>query len=312
MDSKTSAFLKRTRAVGSRIGNTPLLELQISEFKKNVRLFGKAEWTNPGGSVKDRPAYHMVLGGFESGQFLPDKVLLDATSGNTGIAYAMLGAAIGFKVKLVLPENVSQERKHILNAYGAEVIYSDPNMSSDGAILETKRLYAQDPEKYFFPDQYNNPLNWQAHYHSTAVEIWKQTEGHVTHFVSGLGTSGTCMGVGRRLKEFNPKIQIIAVEPDSAFHGLEGLKRMDASIVPGIYEKSFPDQHRDVLTEDAYRAVFHLASTEGLLVGISSGAAYHAAIKVCEEIEEGMVILVFPDNADKYLSDKFWSCKPWH
>jgi cysteine synthase B len=311
MTVKTKSLLERTLDIGCRIGNTPLLELLVPGFKKNVKLFTKAEWTNPGGSVKDRPAYQMVLGGIESGQFRLGKVLLDATSGNTGIAYAMLGAAIGFKVKLVVPENVSMERKRILSAYGAEVVYSDPNMSSDGAIIEAKRLYEKDPEKYFFADQYNNPHNWQAHYHSTAVEIWKQTEGRVTHFLSGLGTSGTCMGTGRRLKEFNPKIQVIAVEPDSPFHGLEGLKRMDSSIVPGIYDKNFPDQHRSVLTEDAYRAVFHLASTEGLLVGISSGAVYHAALQLCEELDESIVVIIFPDNADKYLSEKFWSGS-WH
>jgi cysteine synthase B len=311
MNLDTKPLLERARQVGLRIGNTPLIQLHVPGFEKKVTLFGKAEWTNPGGSVKDRPAYHMVLGGIESGQLTPDKVLLDATSGNTGIAYAMLGAAIGFKVKLVVPENVSVERKHILSAYGAEVVYSDPGLSSDGAILEAKRLHALAPDKYFFPDQYNNPRNWQAHFQTTAVEIWKQTEGRVTHFISGLGTSGTCMGTGKRLKEFNPKIQVIAVEPDSPFHGLEGLKRMDASIVPGIYDKNFPDRHVDVLTEDAYRSVFRLAKTEGLLVGISSGAAYHAALQVCEEIEEGAVVVVFPDNADKYLSDEFWN-GPWH
>ncbi len=311
MDLDAKPLLERAREVGLRIGNTPLLQLHVPGFEKGVKLFGKAEWTNPGGSVKDRPAYHMVLGGLESGQLTTDKVLIDATSGNTGIAYAMLGAAIGFKVLLVVPENVSVERKHILKAYGAEVIYSDPGLSSDGAILEAKRLYALAPDKYFFPDQYNNPRNWQAHYQTTAVEIWKQTEGRVTHFISGLGTSGTCMGTGKRLKEFNPKVQVIAVEPDSPFHGLEGLKRMDASIVPGIYDRKFPDRHLDVLTEDAYRGVFRLAKTEGILVGISSGAAYHAALQICEEIQEGVVVAVFPDNADKYLSDEFWN-GPWH
>lgn len=301
-------FYTNAIRVQNRIGNTPLLDLKNPlANNQEVKIYAKAEWVNPGGSVKDRPAFNMVFEGIKSGQLTSDKFLLDATSGNTGIAYAMLGAAIGFKVLLAVPENVSPERKHILKAYGADVIYTDPAMSSDGAIIKAKELYRKNPEKYFFPDQYNNDHNWKAHFNNTAKEIWEQTNGNVTHIIAGLGTSGTCMGTGRGLKKYNNQVQVVAVQPDSPFHGLEGMKRMDSSIVPGFYHKDFPDIHLEIQTEEAYNQVNYLAKKEGLLVGISAGAIFQGAIEIAKTIQEGSIVCVFPDSADKYLSENFWS-----
>jgi cysteine synthase B len=290
------------------IGNTPLLHLcAVSQDLGNVELLAKAEWFNPGGSVKDRAALHMVTQAQRSGRLRPGVTLLDATSGNTGIAYGMIGAARGFPVKLCMPANASEERKRILRAYGVDVVLTSPFEGSDGAIREARRLYAEEPDRYFYCDQYNNDDNWRAHYHTTAVEIWEQTGGRITHFVAGLGTSGTFVGVTRRLKEFNPHIRCISFQPADAFHGLEGLKHMATAIVPGIYDPELADEDRGIETEDAYEMVRQLARTEGLLVGVSSGAALACARQVARELSRGVVVTLFPDSADKYLSDRLWT-----
>lgn len=293
------------------VGNTPLLHLKnISREAPGVGLYAKAEWFNPGGSVKDRPALYMVLAAEREGLLTPEKILLDATSGNTGIAYAMLGAARGFRVKLCMPSNASPERKRILRAYGAELVLTNPMEGSDGAIREARRLYAERPDLYFYCDQYSNPNNWKAHYHTTAVEIWEQTAGRVTHFIAGLGTSGTFIGTSRRLKEFNPAIRCISFQPDEPFHGLEGMKHMASAIVPAIYDPDVADEDRAVSTEMAYEMVRRLAREEGLLVGVSAGAAVACALEVARELSatgrDGVVVTVLPDNADKYLSERFW------
>lgn len=298
----------------SLIGNTPLLRLtKVEELlgKRGVEIYAKAEWFNPGGSVKDRPALWMILDGERKGLLTPDKTILDSTSGNTGIAYALIGAVKGYRVKLVVPSNASEERKRILLAYGAEVVYSDPLKGSDGAIELAHQIYEENPEAYFMPDQYNNPANPQAHYETTGVEIWEQTKGRITHFVAGIGTSGTLMGTGRRLREFNPDVKIIAVEPDSGFHGIEGLKHMETAIKPGIYDPQFHDAKIPVSTEEAYEAVRWLARECGLLVGPSSGAALVGAIEVAKRLKEGVIVTVFPDSGDRYLSYQLWeSPKP--
>ena len=289
------------------VGNTPLVKLRhLTSHLSGVEIYAKAEWFNPGGSVKDRPALNIILEGERSGQLTPDKILLDATSGNTGIAYAWLGAARGYKVRLALPQNASEERKRILRSYGAELVLTSPLEGSDGAIREARRLYAESPDLYFYADQYNNPANWEAHYHTTAVEIWQQTSGRITHFIAGLGTSGTFMGTSRRLKEFNPNIKVISFQPDSPFHGLEGLKHMETAIVPGIYDASRADEAYEIGTELAHEYARQLGKREGLLVGVSAGAALACALKVAREIESGVIVTVFPDGGDKYLSERFW------
>jgi cysteine synthase B len=289
------------------IGNTPLLELSsISREVPGVRILGKAEWYNPGGSVKDRPALWMIRDGEKSGELGPGKVILDATSGNTGIAYAWIGASLGYRVKLCMPKNASEERKKILRAYGVEVVLTDPGEGSDGAIREARRLYAEDPERYFYPDQYKNPANPRAHYESTAPEIWEQTDGEITHFVAGLGTSGTFVGTATRLREYNPEIKVVSFEPDSPFHGLEGMKHMASAIVPEIYDPTIADQNLGTPTEDAYDMVKRLAREEGILVGISAGAAVATSLRVAWELESGVVVTVLCDSADKYLSESFW------
>jgi cysteine synthase B len=289
------------------VGNTPLLRLRnLVASKPAVEIYVKAEWFNPGGSVKDRPALSMILDGEQRGLLTPGKIILDATSGNTGIAYAWIGAARGYGVKLALPQNASEERKRILRAYGADLFLTNPLEGSDGAIREARRLYSENPELYFYPDQYNNPANWKAHYETTALEIWEQTSGRVTHFVAGLGTSGTFVGTARRLKELNPEIELISFQPDSPFHGLEGLKHMETAIVPGIYDRSLADRNYEISTEDAHEFARRLGKREGLLVGVSSGAALACALKVAETIEEGVIVTLFPDGGDKYLSDRFW------
>jgi cysteine synthase B len=299
--------LPRGLTLLDRIGHTPLLRLDRSSqwLGEKVRIMAKAEFMNPGGSVKDRAAKNMVLEAIQSGQLTKDKILLDSTSGNTGIAYAMIGAALGYRVQLVMPENVSN-KKRIIEAYGAQVVYTDPLEGSDGALLEAKRMYDANPTKYFLPDQYNNDNNWKAHYATTAEEIWQQTEGRVTHFVAGIGTSGTLMGVGRRLKELNPCIQIIAVEPDSSMHGLEGLKHMESSIIPGIYDPTVHDRKISVFTEDAYEMCCRLAREEGILVGYSSGAAFQGAVDVAQGLSEGLVVTIFPDGGERYIQTRFW------
>jgi cysteine synthase B len=289
------------------VGNTPLLELPaIAAEVPGVRIFGKAEWYNPGGSVKDRPALWMIRDGERSGTLTPEKTILDATSGNTGIAYAWIGAALGYRVKLCMPKNASEERKKILRAYGVDFVLTDPGEGSDGAIREARRLYADEPDRYFYPDQYSNPANPRAHYESTAPEIWEQTNGEVTHFVAGLGTSGTFVGTATRLKEYNPEIEVISFEPDSPFHGLEGMKHMESAIVPAVYDPTIADANLATPTEQAYEMVKRVAREEGILIGISAGAAVATALRVAQEIDTGTVITVLCDGADKYLSESFW------
>jgi S-sulfo-L-cysteine synthase (O-acetyl-L-serine-dependent) len=290
------------------IGRTPLVRLRLFERETpGVELYAKAEWQNPGGSVKDRAAARMILEGEASGRLTHDKTILDATSGNTGIAYAMVGAARGYKVKLCVPENASPERKLILRALGAELVLTNPLESTDGAIREARRLVASDPDRYFYPDQYNNDGNWRAHYDTTAPEIIEQTGGRITHFVAGLGTSGTFVGTARRLKKFNPAIKVISFQPDSPFHGLEGLKHMESAIVPGIFDPTLADEDLRIGTERAYRMVRRLARQEGLLAGISSGAAVAAMLDVAQRVTEGIVVTIFPDGAEKYLTESFWT-----
>jgi S-sulfo-L-cysteine synthase (O-acetyl-L-serine-dependent) len=292
-----------------RIGNTPLLRLgRLTSHLPGIALLGKAEWANPGGSVKDRAASGIVAAAQAQG-LLSGKHLLDATSGNTGIAYAMLGAAGGFPVTLCMPSNVSSERKRILAAYGANIVWTDPADGSDGAIMKAREL-AQDKDRYYYADQYANQANWKAHYHGTANEIWRQTEGRITHFVAGLGTSGTFMGTTRRLKELNPAIQCIAMQPDSPFHGLEGLKYMATAIVPPIYDARVADRQVVQSTEGAYAMAKHLGRSEGLLVGVSAAAAVAASHRIGEELagagKEAVIVTILCDSADKYLSERFW------
>jgi cysteine synthase B len=288
------------------IGNTPLVDLSGLTGRPGVRLYAKAELANPGGSVKDRPALAMVMDALRRGLFTKGRRLLDATSGNTGIAYAMIGAALSFPVTLCLPDSASPERKRILRAYGAELRITDPLAGSDGAILEARRLVAVEPERWAYLDQYSNPENWRAHYRTTGPEIWEQTAGTITHFVTGLGTSGTFMGVGRFLRETNPAVRLVSMEPDSPFHGLEGMKHMATAIVPPIYDSRLADEARELPTERAYAMVKRLAREAGLLVGVSSGANVAAALDVAAGLEKGVVVTVLCDSADKYLSDRFW------
>lgn len=295
--------------VTERIGNTPLISLGrlTGSLNPGVKVLAKAEWCNPGGSVKDRAALNMIREGELSGRLAPGKVILDATSGNTGIAYAMIAAVRGYSVRLCMAGNVSPERKKILQAYGAELVFTDPGEGSDGAIRKARALYTEAPDLYFYPDQYNSDANWQAHYRTTGLEIYSQTGGTVTHFVAGLGTTGTFMGAGRRLKTLNPAIEIISFQPDDGFHGLEGLKHMATAIRPGIYDPTLADRDLRVSTEEAYAMVRRLAREEGLLVGISSGAAAAVALRVAHGLKNGVVVTVFPDSGDKYLSHRFWS-----
>jgi cysteine synthase B len=289
------------------IGRTPLIRLpRIEQDVPGVALYAKAEWQNPGGSVKDRPAWRMIQEGVRSGALAPDKRILDATSGNTGIAYAMIGASLGYGVTLCVPENVTPERKRILRAYGAELIFTDPMESSDGAIRRVREIYAAEPDRYFYPDQYNNEFNWRAHYETTGPEIIEQTSGTVTHFVAGLGTSGTFIGVGRCLREFRRSIVLASVQPDSPLHGLEGLKHMDSAIVPGIYDPSLADIDIGVSTEDAYAMTRRLAAEEGLLVGISSGANLIGALQLARTVGSGTFVVIFCDGGERYLSEHFW------
>jgi cysteine synthase B len=297
-----------------RIGNTPLIRLdRLTAHLPGIQLLGKAEWANPGGSVKDRAASAIVLDAQRKGQLIPGKALLDATSGNTGIAYAMLGAAQGFPVVLCMPSNVSPERKNILAAYGAKIVWTDPADGSDGAIRMARKLAAEQPEKFFYADQYGNDNNWLAHYHGTANEIWQQTEGRVTHFITGLGTSGTFMGTTRRLRELNPAIQCISMQPDSPFNGFEGLKHMATAIVPPIYDPTLADRNIDMPTERAYIMAKRLGKRQGLLVGVSAAGAVAASLDIAEEEaragREAVIVTILCDSADKYLSERFWTEK---
>ncbi|MGE3178130.1 MAG: PLP-dependent cysteine synthase family protein [Vicinamibacterales bacterium] len=296
------------QSVVDLIGRTPLVRLRHFERETpGVELYAKAEWQNPGGSVKDRAAARMIADGEASGRLRPGLTIVDATSGNTGIAYAMVGAAKGYKVKLCLPDNASPERKQILRAFGVELVLTDPLEGTDGAIREVRRMVEADPDRYFYPDQYSNDSNWRAHFETTGPEILEQTGGRITHFVAGLGTSGTFMGTGRALRKHNPNIRLISFQPDSPFHGLEGLKHMATAMVPKIYDPSLADEDLGVSSEDAYMLVRRLAREEGLLVGISSGAALAAALMVARKLDQGVVVTVFPDGAEKYLSESFWT-----
>jgi S-sulfo-L-cysteine synthase (O-acetyl-L-serine-dependent) len=299
----------RAHSVLELIGNTPLLEIaRVTEglLRPGVRIFAKLEGFNPGGSVKDRAARKMLEVGLKRGELRPGKVIIDSTSGNTGIALAMVGAALGYPVEIVMASNVSRERKKIIEAFGAKPIYSDPLEGSDGAIEMCRKIIAENPGRYFKPDQYNNEANPLAHFETTGPEIWRQTNEAVTHFVAGLGTGGTVMGTGRYLKSRNPAVRVIGVEPDDAMHGLEGLKHMASSIVPGIYHAEELDEKIQVSTEDAYEMVYALGQIEGVLVGQSSGAAMMAALRVARSLREGCVVTVFADFGDKYLSTNLW------
>jgi len=292
-----------------RIGNTPLLRFgRVTAELNGVQVLAKAEWHNPGGSIKARAASNIVSEGLAAGKLGQGKILLDSTSGNTGIAYAMLGAAYGIPVTLCMPSNVSAERKRILRAYGAQIVYTDPGEGSDGAIRKAREMAAENPERYYYADQYSNPANWQAHYRNgTADEIWRQTEGRVTHFVSMLGTSGTFVGTSRRLKELDRGLQCISLQPDSPFHGIEGAKHMETSIVPKIYDPTVADGELAINTEEAHAMCRRLAVEEGLLVGISAAAALVGALQVARSAAPGSVIVtIFPDSGDKYLSEQFW------
>jgi cysteine synthase B len=315
MDLKTSAetriFAPVAEGLESLVGNTPLLPLRrFAGLPPGVQVYAKAEWFNPGGSVKDRPALNIIQKALAEGQLSGERRLLDSTSGNMGIAYATFCAALDIPVTLAIPGNASPERLAILRSLGAELLLTDPLEGSDGAILVARRLAAEQPERYFYADQYNNPANWQAHYLSTGPEIWAQTAGQVTHFVAGLGTTGTITGVAHFLREANSGIEIVAVQPDSGFHGLEGLKHMPSALRPGIFDPDLPDRTIEISTEEAQTMVLRLARREGLFVGVSSGAAALAALQVASRLAHGVVVTLFPDAGYKYLSERFWQAQP--
>jgi cysteine synthase B len=304
------AVFKSGETLLEHIGNTPLLRLaRIGRDFPNVEFLAKAEWFNPGGSVKDRPALSMIQAGLASGALRPGKTIIDATSGNTGIAYAMIGAALGYPVALCLPDSASAERKRILTALGAKLVITPGDLATDGAIRKVQEIVAAEPAKYFYPDQYSNPANWRVHYRTTANEIWRQTDGRMTHFVAGLGTSGTFMGVTRRLKELDPQIRCVSLQPDASFHGLEGWKHMATAIRPAIYDETLADANLEVSTEEAYVLVKRLAREEGLLISPSAAAALSGCFQVAKSIPPGqraVIITVFADSASKYLSERFW------
>ena len=306
--SSSTARASTAAALVDNIGQTPLLRLDrvAADLSDAVTVYAKAEHLNPGGSVKDRPALRMIEAGLDSGAFRRDQTLIDATSGNTGIAYAMIGAAKGLDVTLALPENASEERKKVLRAYGAELILTDPMAGTDGAQERVKDIVAANPDRYFYPDQYNNDANWQAHYDGTGAEILEQTDDGVTHFVAGLGTTGTFMGVSRRLKAYDDTIQCVSFEPDTALHALEGLKHMETALVPGIYDRGLADAHRSCSTETAHAMTRRLAREEGLLVGPSAGANVAVALEVARSLDAGTVVTILCDSGSRYLSDDFW------
>ena len=306
-EDRLELLVRDRNSILGYIGNTPLLRLRKIQHEANVEIYAKAEWFNPGGSIKDRAALWMLLEAERSGALTRERTIIDATSGNTGIAYAMIGAVLGYKVVLALPANASKERKQTLQAYGAELLLTDPLSGTDGAQLRVKEIVASDPGAYYYPDQYNNPANWRAHYHTTAREIWHQTSGRITHFVAGLGTTGTFVGTSRRLKELAPSISCVSIEPDSPLHGLEGMKHLATAIVPGIYDATLADERLTVSTEEAHDMTRKLAKEEGLYVGISSGAAISAALAVASRIHTGVVVTVFPDGGTRYGSDRFWN-----
>jgi cysteine synthase B len=306
--SAVTQVQQKSHFILDQIGNTPLIRLnRIAADLPDVEIYAKAEYFNPGGSVKDRPAMSMVLDGEQTGKLTHDKILIDATSGNTGIAYAMICAAKGYKLKLYLPANASPERKKILRAYGADLVLTPAGESTDGAIRACQAEYRANSEKYFYPDQYGNPANWLAHFRTTGPEIWEQTEGRITHFVTGLGTTGTFTGTGRYFREHAPHVKLISMQPSTGFHGLEGLKHLETAIVPAIYDSELADDNIAIDTEDAYAMVRRLATEEGLLVGVSAGANVVAALKVARKVGSGVFVTVFCDAADKYLSEEFWT-----
>ena len=290
------------------IGNTPLLSFSdiYDDISPGVEMYAKAEWFNPGGSVKDRPALKMIQDGIASGELTKDKIIMDSSSGNTAIAYAMIGTTLGYRVELVTPENINFERKKVLEAYGAKVINSDPLEGSDGAILLARKLKKENPGKYFMPDQYNNPSNPLAHYETTAPEIWEQTDKKITHFIAGMGTSGTVMGTGARLKEYSKDIKVLAMQPAEALHGLEGLKHMPSSIQPGIFNESFPDEIIGIGTEESYDMMKYVMDKKGLFVGHSGGAAIQAVYEVAKKLDHGVIVTVLPDSGFRYLSEGIW------
>ena len=308
MKTPSDLEIKKTNTLMAAVGNTPLLRLSrlTADLPPQVQVFAKAEWFNPGGSVKDRPAFGILQASLEAGALTEGRRLLDSTSGNMGIAYATLGAALGVPITLTIPANASPERLLILRALGAELILSDPLEGSDGAIELAQQLAETHLENYYYADQYSNPANWEAHYETTGPEIWRKTGAEITHFIAGLGTTGTLMGTGRYLRNQNPEIEIIGFQPDGPFHGLEGLKHMPSSLQPSIFDPDFPDRLLKVTTEDAYEMARQLAQKEGLFVGVSSGAAAHVAIKMAAKLKSGVVIILFPDAGYKYLSEAFW------
>ncbi len=309
LETKINSGIEESLWLESQIGNTPLVRLRrvVLNLPTEIEIYAKAEHLNPGGSVKDRAALAMILAGERSGKLTKGKTILDATSGNTGIAYAMIGAARGYKVTLCLPKNASVERRRILKIYDAEIIETDPMSGTDGAQIIAKKLAAEFPDKYFYPDQYNNEANWRTHYDESASEIWRQTTGRITHFVAGLGTTGTFVGTTRRLKEFNPKIQAISMQPDSPLHGLEGMKHLETAIVPGIFDANLADEAVEVATEDAQEMTGRLAREEGLFVGVSSGANVFAALRLAKQLKsEAVIVTILCDGGGKYLSENFW------
>jgi S-sulfo-L-cysteine synthase (O-acetyl-L-serine-dependent) len=297
---------KRSASLLERIGNTPLVPIRNIVPSAQVKVFAKLEGFNPSGSVKIRPAYSMIEAGEERGELTRERTILDATSGNTGIAYALIGAIKGYRVLLAMPANAGQERRKILCAYGARINLTDPLEGPDGAVRFVRELYARDPEKYFYPDQYSNEANWRSHYDTTAFEIYRQTNGEITHFVAGLGTTGTFVGTTRRLREMEPSLRAVCFIPDSPFHGIEGLKHLPSSMVPSIYDPTLPWQQLTISTEEAQAMTRRLAREEGLFVGVSSGAAMVAAARLAANIDRGRIVVVFPDNGDRYLSEDFW------
>lgn len=311
-NNRTAARPVLAESLLDQIGRTPLLRLTrvVRNLPRAVEVYAKAEWFNPGGSVKDRPVLRMIVEAERAGQLAPGKTILDSTSGNAGIAYAMIGAIKGYPVELVVPGSASEERKRIIAAYGAQIILSDPLEGSDGAIRMAQQRLAAAPERYFKPDQYNNPANWRAHYDTTGAEVLEQTGGRLTHFVAGLGTTGTLVGAGRRLHDADRGIRVVAVEPDAALHGLEGLKHIASSIVPGIYDPSVHDEKIGVSTEAGYAMARRLAREEGLFVGTSTGAAVHAAIELASRLRSGVVVVIAPDGGDRYLSTPLWRAEP--
>jgi len=308
-DSETSPGLRKIESILDLIGETPLLEIRkiTRGLSPHVRIFAKLEGFNPGGSVKDRPALKMIQDGIKSGHLKKGKTIIESTSGNTGISLAMIGRALRYPVELVIPANVSSERKRIVAALGVKQIFSDPLEGSDGALRLCRKILTENPEKYYKPDQYYNPMNSQAHYETTGPEIYRQTQGSITHLIAGIGTGGTIMGTGRFLKEMNSKIRIVAVEPEESLHGLEGLKHMASSIVPGIYHEEELDEKISVATDNAYSMVYRLSQEEGVLVGQSSGAAIHAALEVARKVRSGTIVTIFPDFGGRYLTTNLWT-----